>query len=38
MAKMRQNRYQGLFVVISFHAGVQFNEYQLQMKSFSKSH
>ena len=29
MAKMRQNRHQGTFGVISFHAGVHYIEYEL---------
>ena len=38
MAKVRQNRHQSLFSVISFHAGVYLRENQLKLKIFSKSY
>ena len=35
MAKMRQNRHQCIFCVISFHTGVYFGKYQQEFKSCS---
>ena len=34
MAKMRQNRHQCIFGVISFHAGVYLRKYNLKMNIF----
>ena len=38
MAKMRQNRLQGLFGVISFHAGAYFTKFYLELNNFSTAY